>query len=75
MNILPKFFVRVHTRCAHSPHVVDLAAFARWLIDHEYPPGYAQSLVFRAMRSLEGSGLSPGRTWTAEELDQAFHRH
>lgn len=74
MKILPKFIVRVHARYSHSPHVEDLAAFARWLIDHGYHLGYAQSLVFRTMRSLEGSGLPPGRTWTAEELDQAFYR-
>lgn len=35
---------------------------------------YAQRLVFRVMRSLDASGLLPGRIWTDDELDRAFHR-
>lgn len=74
MTTLHQLFVRVHTRYTRSPHVGDLTAFARWLREHEYPTRYAQRLVFRTMRSLEASGISPGRTWTSEELERAFRR-
>ena len=74
MTTLHRLFVRVHARYTRSPHVEDLAAFARWLIEHEYPVRHAQRLVFWTMRSLEGFGRSPGRRWTSAELEHAFRR-
>ena len=74
MTFLHQFFVRVHGRYTRSPHVEDLAAFARWLIEGEYPVRHAQRLVFRTMRALEASRRPPGCKWTSAELDRAFHR-
>jgi site-specific recombinase XerD len=72
MTILHKLFVRVHARYTRSPHVEDLAAFAQWLLDHDYPPRNAQRHVFRAMRVLDGFALPPRSMWTSEQLDRAF---
>ena len=74
MTTLHQLFVRVHPRYTRSLHAEDLAAFARWLIDHEYPVRHAQRLVFWTMRALENSGQPPGCRWTSEKLDGAFRR-
>lgn len=74
MTPLHQLFVRVHARYTRSPHVEDLAAFAHWLSEHEYPVRHAQRLVFRTMRALEASGRSPGGRWTCTELERAFRR-
>lgn len=74
MTTLRQLFVRVHSRYTCSPHVEDLAAFARWLQEREYPVRYAQRLVFWTMRALEGYGKRPGCRWTSAELDRAFYR-
>jgi integrase/recombinase XerD len=73
MTILHELFVRVHSRYTRSPHVGELSSFAHWLIERECAMRHAQRLVFRAMRSLEVSGLPPDRMWTDDELDRAFH--
>jgi integrase/recombinase XerD len=72
MTILHKLFVRVHARYTSSPHVEDLAAFAHWLLEHDYLIRYAQRLVFRAMRVLDSFDLPSGSVWTSEQLDRAF---
>jgi integrase/recombinase XerD len=72
MTALHKLFVRVHTRYTRSTHAADLANFARWLIEHEYSARYAQRLVFRALRSLEGFDRPPGSKWTMDALERAF---
>src|SRR5262245_38914173 len=74
MTTLHKLFVRVHARYTRSPYVADLTAFAGWLMAHEYPARYAQRLVFRVMRALEGFAHLPGSRWTADALDRAFRR-
>lgn len=74
MTALHKLFVRVHARYTSSAHVADLTAFARWLIEQEYPPRYAQRLVFRTLRSLEGSECPPDSKWTVDALERAFRR-
>jgi len=74
MNTLHQLFVGVHARYTCSPHAGDLAAFAGWLIDHEYPARYAQRLVFRTMRSLDAFWLPSGSKWTPEDLERAFRR-
>ena len=74
MTFLHQFFVRVYGRYTCSPHVKDLATFARWLIEHEYPVRHAQRLVFRTMRALEASRRPPGCRWTFAELERAFYR-
>jgi integrase/recombinase XerD len=73
MTTLHQLFVRVHSRYTSSLHVVELSSFAHWLIERECSMRHAQRLVFRAMRSLEVSGLPPDRVWTDDELDRAFH--
>jgi len=72
MTALHKLFVRVHARYTSSTHVADLTAFARWLIEQEYAPRYAQRLVFRTLRSLEGSECPPDSKWTVDALERAF---
>ena len=74
MTTLHQLFVRVHARYTPSPYVEDLAGFARWLREREYPVRYAQRLVFWTMRALEAYGRPPGCRWTSAELDRAFHR-
>ena len=74
MTALHKLFVRVHGRYTRSTHVADLTAFARWLIEHEYAARYSQRLVFRALRSLEGSDRPPGSKWTVDALQRTFRR-
>jgi integrase/recombinase XerD len=74
MTALHKLFVRVHARYTSSTHVADLTAFARWLIEQEYAPRYAQRLVFRTLRSLEGSECPPDSKWTVDALERAFRR-
>lgn len=72
MTTLHKLFVRAYARFTCSPHVKDLADFARWMLERAYTKRYAQNLVFGTMRVLERSDLPAGRTWTTEQLDQAF---
>ncbi len=72
--ILHQLFVRVHSRYTRSPHAGELSSFSHWLLQRECSIRYAQRLVFRVMRSLEASGLSPDKSWTDDELDRAFHR-
>ena len=74
MTALHKLFVRVHARYTSSTHVADLTAFARWLIEQECAPRYAQRLVFRALRSLEGLECPPDSKWTVDALERAFRR-
>jgi integrase/recombinase XerD len=72
--MLRQLFVSVHFRYTRSPHVADLTAFARWLLDHRYSARYAQRLVFWAKRSLEAFPLPPMSTWSTEQLERAFER-
>jgi site-specific recombinase XerD len=74
-STIRQLFVRVHARYTCAPCAAELAAFARWLLDSGYGPHYAQRLVFRAKRSLQGIDAAVGRVWTADELDRAFSRH
>ena len=72
MTTLHKLFVRTHVRYIRSPHVEDLADFARWLLERAYTLRYAQNLVFGTMRVLDRFDLPPGSTWTSDQLDRAF---
>ncbi len=72
MTTLHKLFVRTHVRYIRSPHVEDLAVFARWLLERAYTLRYAQTLVFGTMRVLDRFDLPPGSTWTSDQLDRAF---
>lgn len=72
MTILHQLFVRVHFRYTRSPHVEDLAIFAQWLVDRDYPKRYAQRLVFWVKCVLDRFDLPSGSVWTCEQLDAAF---
>ena len=72
MTTLHTLFVRAHARFMRSPHVEDLADFARWMLERLYATAYVKILVCVTKRALDGSNLPPGNTWTSDRLNQAF---